>query len=65
MGRSHPINMSGIVSGALTVDARSIPRLMAVGDYVELIAGQNSGQALDTATGSYRPYISITYSGPP
>ncbi|MFG3323716.1 hypothetical protein ACGF3J_37295 [Streptomyces sp. NPDC048171] len=65
MGRSHPINMSSIASGALTVDARAVPRLMSVGDYVQLVAGQNSGSALDTATGSYRPYISITYSGPP
>ncbi|MEU9654186.1 hypothetical protein AB0E00_35560 [Streptomyces sp. NPDC048110] len=63
MGRAHPIN-NAISSGALTVDARSVPRLMAVGDYVELVASQNSGSALDTATGSYRPYISITFSGP-
>ncbi|WP_405695305.1 hypothetical protein OHA99_09455 [Streptomyces coelicoflavus] len=64
MGRSRPIVSSSIADTALTVDARAVPRLMAVGDYVELIPAQNSGTALDTATGSLRPYISITYSGP-
>ncbi|MFD5050883.1 hypothetical protein ACFWMH_10630 [Streptomyces tendae] len=63
MGRSRPIVSSSIANTALTVDARAVPRLMAVGDYVELIPAQNSGAAVDTATGSLRPYISITYSG--
>ncbi|MEU9643592.1 hypothetical protein [Streptomyces sp. NPDC048188] len=65
MGRSRPINQTGLVTGALTVDARAVPRLMAVGDYVELVPAHNVGNPLTTATGSYRPYIAITYSGPP
>ncbi|WP_411132735.1 hypothetical protein [Streptomyces sp. 030-HV] len=63
MGRARPI--SGTIAGnPLTVDARSVPRLMAVGDYVQLVPAQDSGSALLTATGSFRSYISITYSGP-
>jgi hypothetical protein len=49
---------------ALTVEARTVPRLLSAGDYVELVAAQNSGGTLGIATGSYRPYISITYCGP-
>ncbi|MFD5217458.1 hypothetical protein ACFWMH_07295 [Streptomyces tendae] len=66
MGRSRPI-VTVPSNSTLTVDARAVPRLMAVGDYVQLIAAHNSSSptTIDTATGSYRPYISITYSGPP
>lgn len=64
MGRSRPIVSGGIANAPLTVDARSIPRLMSAGDWVQMVPAQDSGAALNTATGSFRPYISITYSGP-
>ncbi|SFD14519.1 hypothetical protein [Streptomyces aidingensis] len=48
-----------------TVAAAVTPVLLAVGDYVELAAGQNSGGNLDTGPGSTRPQIVITYTGQP
>lgn len=63
-GRSRPVASSAIAANAFTVDARAVPRLMDVGDYVELVPAQNSGANLDLATGSYQSYMSITYSGP-
>ncbi|MFI1021257.1 hypothetical protein [Streptomyces olivaceus] len=64
MGRSRPINSSSIVASYLTVDARSLPRLLAVGDYVELVPAHNASGSIDTATNSPAPYMTITYSGP-
>lgn len=49
---------------AMAIPGRDFPRLMEAGDYIELIAAQNSGSALNSATGSVRPHISITYVGP-
>ncbi|MGV9987724.1 hypothetical protein [Streptomyces olivaceus] len=66
MGRSRPINSGSIANSYLTVDARSLPRLMAVGDYVQLVPVHNSTNPnpLDTATNSPAPYMTVTYSGP-
>ncbi|MCM8550076.1 hypothetical protein [Streptomyces sp. STCH 565 A] len=66
LGRSRPINTGSIANSYLTVDARSLPRLMAVGDYVELVPVHNSSDPnpLPTATGSASPYMTVTYCGP-
>jgi hypothetical protein len=48
----------------VTVEARTVPRLLTAGQYVELVPAHNAGAALTTATGSYRPYMAITYVGP-
>jgi hypothetical protein len=63
MGRARLAEQAFPVQ-ALTQEARTVPRVLSAGDYVELVAAQNSGAALDIATGSYRPYMSITYCGP-
>ncbi|MFI2431996.1 hypothetical protein [Streptomyces sp. NPDC018693] len=63
-GRGRPTPNSAITASALTAEARTIPVQLGVGGYVELIAAQNSGGNLATFTGSYSPYISITYAGP-
>lgn len=65
MGRARTIASTAISGDPLTIEARAIPRLLAEGDYVELIAAQDSGSSLNTATGSLRPFISITYAGAP
>lgn len=66
-------NRSAIATGVPTiVDARTFPRLMAVGDYAQLVPAHNAdngasppvGVSLTTAGGSLCPNISITYSGP-
>ncbi|MEV6124866.1 hypothetical protein AB0M23_30900 [Streptomyces sp. NPDC052077] len=64
-GRSRPVASNSIANTSFTIDARSVPRLMSVGDYVELVPAQNTGAALTSSTGSNRPYITVTYSGPP
>ncbi|MGW4986309.1 hypothetical protein ACWEQ3_01480 [Streptomyces mirabilis] len=51
-------------SEALTVEARSVAVPFAAGDYVELIPSHNATAAVTTATGSLRPYLSITGAGP-
>ncbi|MYX36720.1 MULTISPECIES: hypothetical protein [unclassified Streptomyces] len=53
-----------IVASPLTVEARTLPRLLAAGDYVELVPAHNAGAAVSTATGTYAPYMAVTYSGP-
>ncbi|MFC9847799.1 hypothetical protein ACFWFF_01615 [Streptomyces sp. NPDC060223] len=50
-------------AGVAAVNARSIPVLLGVGDYIELAPGQNSGAALNTSTASARPHMSITFTG--
>lgn len=49
---------------AITVEARTLPVQLAVGDYVQLIPAHNIGAAEVTATGSAAPYMAVTYSGP-
>ncbi|WP_432041404.1 hypothetical protein [Streptomyces cadmiisoli] len=44
-------------SGYLTV-------LLGVGDYVELVPGQDTGNPLNTATGGVRPLIEIAFARP-
>lgn len=63
-GRSRTFAETSIANTPLTVEARSLPVQLAVGDYVELIPVQNTGGAIDTATGSNTPYMAVTYSGP-
>ena len=63
-GRSRPVVSSAITGASLTVAVRTIPILLAVGDYIQLVPGQDTGGALNTATGSAVPFMSATYSGP-
>lgn len=49
----------------LTAEARTLPvQLNGSTDYVQLAPFQNTGAALNTDTGSRRPYIAIYYAGP-
>lgn len=63
MGRARSFGntMAGV---PITVEARTMPRLLQAGQYVELVPAHNAGATLTTATGTYRPYIAITYAGP-
>jgi hypothetical protein len=63
-GRSVSIIESTVPGGTLTAEGRRPSILMAVGDYVELVPFQNSGVSIATASGSYRPYITVHYAGP-
>lgn len=63
MGRARSFGNT-MASVPVTVEARTLPVQLAMGDYVELVPAQNSGAALNLATGSYRSYMSVTYSGP-
>ncbi|WP_234342333.1 hypothetical protein, partial [Streptomyces leeuwenhoekii] len=67
MGRSRTFGNT-MASVPITVEARTLSRQLAVGDYVELVPAHNSvspnPDPLTTATGTYRPYMSITYAGP-
>jgi hypothetical protein len=47
-----------------TAEARSLPVELDGDDYVQLVAIQETGGALNTATASNRPFISVTYVGP-
>ncbi|WP_125935275.1 hypothetical protein [Streptomyces sp. WAC 06738] len=53
-----PTNLVTVVS------ARTLNLMLAVGDYVELVAVQNSGAALNTGTGGGRPSMNVTYKRP-
>jgi hypothetical protein len=63
-GRSVSIIEGTVPAGTLTADGRRVSILMAFGDYVEFVPYQNSGSSIDTASGSYRPFISVHYAGP-
>jgi len=64
-GRARTFAESGIsASLVVTVEARTLPLLLAVGDYVQLIPAHNIGASEVTATGTAAPYMSVTYSGP-
>lgn len=57
---------SGFANTFCTVNAPEISVVLTVGDYVELVAVQNSGGALNTTgTGSGAPYMEVVYAGPP
>lgn len=51
-------------SAPTIVDTRTTPRLLNVGDYVELVPAHTAGVSVNTAGGSLCPSMSITYSGP-
>ena len=56
---------SGFANTFCTVNAPEISGVLTVGDYVELVAVQNSGGALNTTgTGSGAPYMEVVYAGP-
>ncbi|MGW3724139.1 hypothetical protein [Streptomyces sp. NPDC000851] len=38
--------------------------LLALGDYVQIVPGQNTGQPLNTATGGTRPSLEISFARP-
>lgn len=63
-GRAVPVASGSISAVALTAEARGTPLLLNAGEYIQLVPLQNSSGALNTATGSARPYMSMTYSGP-
>ncbi|MGI5252768.1 hypothetical protein [Actinacidiphila glaucinigra] len=66
--RSRTFAASGGVPAAgglaLTIEARTRPKLLAAGDYVELVAVHDASASLATATGTLAPYMAVTYSGP-
>ncbi|MEU3161962.1 hypothetical protein ACPCAJ_20995 [Streptomyces griseoincarnatus] len=62
---ARPHVASAYSNATVTMSARSLPLLFnGSTDYLELAPFQNTGAALDTATGSIRPYIAIYYAGP-
>jgi hypothetical protein len=63
MGRARTFGNT-MAAVPITVEARTLPVRLNAGDYVELVPAQNSGANLNLATGSYRPYVAITYGGP-
>ncbi|MFF4751834.1 hypothetical protein [Streptomyces sp. NPDC001270] len=68
-GRARTYAESGISSSPLTVEARTITKRLAAGDYVELVPAHNANNAgtavsLPTATGTFAPYANVTYAGP-
>lgn len=63
-GRARTYAETSIAAVGLTVEARTIPQLLAVGDYVQLIPVHNIGSSIGTATGTLAPYMAVTYSGP-
>lgn len=64
-GRARFAAASGSMPSAiLTVEARTIPYLLSAGDTVQLVAAHDATGSQTTATGSFRCYMSVTYSGP-
>ncbi|MGA5669022.1 hypothetical protein ACPCTG_26505 [Streptomyces pseudogriseolus] len=62
---ARPQVASAYSSATVTMSARGLPLLFnGSTDYLELAPFQNTGAALDTATGSIRPYIAVYYVGP-
>jgi hypothetical protein len=58
-------SFSGTIgTSPMTVEARSIPYLLQPGDYVQLVPLQNASISVATGTGTYAPYMAVTYSGP-
>lgn len=62
-GRARTFASGSISAVALTIEARTLPLLLTAGDYVQLVPAHNVGSNLDTASGSLRPYMSVTYGG--
>lgn len=63
-GRARTFAESSIASLPLTVEARTMPLLLAVGDYVQLVPAHNATGSVGTATGTSTPYMAVTYGGP-
>ncbi|MER7798995.1 hypothetical protein ABTX71_01555 [Streptomyces parvulus] len=63
MGRARTFGGT-MASVPVTVEARTLHRRLDVGEYVELVPAHNAGANLDTATGTYRPFLSASYGGP-
>lgn len=63
-GRARTYAETSISAVPLTVEARTMPLLLAVGDYVQLVPVHNIGSSIGTATGTLAPYMAVTYSGP-
>jgi hypothetical protein len=62
---ARPHATTAFASAALTAEARSVPfEFNGTTDYVELAPFQDTGGALNTATGSVRPYIAVYYVAP-
>ncbi|MFJ4847531.1 hypothetical protein [Streptomyces sp. NPDC088733] len=58
-------SFSGTIgTSPMTVEARSIPYLLNAGDYVQLIPLQNASISVNTGTGTYAPFMAVTYAGP-
>ena len=49
---------------AISLTMRPVPYLLSAGDTVQMVPSQDSGNPLQTATGSLRSVISIRYGGP-
>jgi hypothetical protein len=64
-GRSVPFVASSVPTGSVTAEARRISLSFNVGDYIELVAFQDSGSSISVATGSFRSYIAVQYAGQP
>jgi hypothetical protein len=63
-GRSRTFAETSISTDPITVEARTIPILLAVGDYVELVPAHNASGPIGSATGTQASYIAVNYSGP-
>jgi hypothetical protein len=62
-GRARSFSGS-IGTAAMTVEARSIPYLLNAGDYVQLVPLHNASTSVNTGTGTYSPFMAVTYAGP-
>lgn len=58
------LRSGSLPSAPLSNDLPTLPITLSVGDYIELVPGQNSGAALNTATGTFAPFIQVTFARP-
>ncbi|WP_171110641.1 MULTISPECIES: hypothetical protein [unclassified Streptomyces] len=67
-GRARTYTTTAIAASPLTVEARTMPILLSAGNYIQLVPAHNFANPdpapLNTATGSFRPYMSVIYAGP-
>lgn len=61
----HGTRVAPTSSGIVVADGRQLAILLSAGDYMQLIAAQDSGGNLDTSTGGARPTMQVTYAGQP
>lgn len=61
---AHGPRLSANASTTHNQPAQTMTIEMAVGDYIQLGAGQSTGAALNTTTGGPRPYASIKFVRP-